>query len=167
MDKIELGKGGMWYGNDLDSGLFIAVAWRDREVVRVVGRKGVHGFRGHHSAVDAAAGWLVDNYRMSTGEAGAFAAEMIGTGQATAIGSGLSVRILDAHLTVDGKPIVPGLLVTDYDRRDVAVDAFQFSAPAGSSLHPGGQFFDGWYYTAEDDGSIRGRMNGERLRTRR
>lgn len=167
MDKVALGADGMWYGNDLTSGLFIAVAWRGREAVRTVGRQGVHGFRGHHGAVDAAAGWLVDNYRMSAGEAGAFAVALGGTGQATASVSGLSVRILDAHLTVDGKPIVPGLLVTDYDRRDVAVDAFQFSAPAGSSLHPGGQFFDGWYYTAEDDGSIRGRMNGERLRTRR
>ncbi|MFE0472635.1 hypothetical protein ACFW2V_13570 [Streptomyces sp. NPDC058947] len=69
-------------------------------------------------------------------------------------------RILVADFTSNNVPITPGLRVLDYDRQEGRVAVPQFMAT--SSLAPGGEYFNGWYYV-DVDGSAK-LFNGERLR---
>jgi hypothetical protein len=72
-------------------------------------------------------------------------------------------RVLEADLTSDGKPIMPGLRVLDYDHREGAVEPGQFMDDG--MMCPGGEHFDGWYYVVSDGETGRGKpFNGERMK---
>lgn len=78
--------------------------------------------------------------------------------------TGPAYRILAADFTSDGRPILPGLRVLDYDRREGRVKPAQFMQDG--LLRPGGEHFDHWYFVVPDGKAGRGRaFNGERLKT--
>lgn len=158
------GDGGQWYENDPHAGEFVLIIRDDTDGIRALpGDGGSFVFRGFGAAALRAGEWLHAERGVSREDAGQFAMDLSGAGFDAF--DGITVTILDAHRTSDGRPILPGMQVTDYDRRPAVVEPRQFFD--GGCLYPGGQYFDGWYYTITDgEDRAHGRFNGERLRSR-
>lgn len=113
-----------------------------------------------------AAGEDLMEHGRTPGQAGDFALDLASRPVGSVMlnpATNFNYRVLEADFTSNRRPIVPGLRVLDYDRREGTVTAPQFMDDG--MMTPGGEYFEGWYDVLPDGRAGRGKsFNGERMR---